>query len=46
MAQHKWVLVQDLKDVTEAEIKALVQRAHEIIFAKLSRKAQREISGD
>ena len=45
MAQHKWVLIQDLKDVAEAEVKALVKRAHELIFAKLSKKAQREISG-
>ena len=45
MAKHKWVLVQDVKDVAEAELKALVKRSHELIFAKLSRKAQREIAG-
>ena len=45
MAQNKWVLIQDLKYVAEAEVKALVKRAHELIFAKLSKKAQREISG-
>ena len=45
MAQHKWVLIEDLGDVPEAEVKALVKRAHELIFAKLSKKAQREIAG-
>lgn len=45
MAKHKWVLVQDVKDVSEAELKALVKRSHELIFAKLSKKAQREIAG-
>ena len=45
MAKHKWVLVQDLKKADETEVQALVKRSHELIFAKLSKKLQREISG-
>ena len=45
MAKHKWVLVHDVKDVAEAELQGLLKRAHELIFAKLSKKAQREIAG-
>jgi predicted DNA-binding protein (MmcQ/YjbR family) len=44
MAKHKWVLVQDLKRADEAEIRDLVQRSHELIFAKLSKKMQRDLS--
>ena len=45
MAKHKWVLVQDLKKADEAEVRELVRRSHELIFGKLSKKAQREIAG-
>ena len=45
MAKHKWVLVQDLKKADEAEVRALVERSHELVFAKLTKKAQREIAG-
>ena len=45
MAKHKWVLVQDLKKVDEAEVRALVKRSHELILGKLSKKLQREIAG-
>ena len=44
MAKHKWVLVQDLKKADEAEVRALVKRSHELIFAKLGKKLQREIA--
>jgi predicted DNA-binding protein (MmcQ/YjbR family) len=44
MAKHKWVLVQDLKKADEAEVRALVKRSHELVFAKLTKKAQREIA--
>ena len=45
MAKHKWVLVQDLKKADEAQVCELVKRSHELIFAKLSKKMQREIEG-
>jgi predicted DNA-binding protein (MmcQ/YjbR family) len=46
MAKHKWVLVQDLKTIAEAELQELVATAHGLILAKLPKKTQREIAGD
>ena len=45
MAKHKWVFVQDLKTVTDAEIHELVTDAHRLVLAKLPKKTQREITG-
>lgn len=45
MAKHKWVLVQDLAKADESEVRALVKRSHALVFAKLTKKAQREIAG-
>jgi predicted DNA-binding protein (MmcQ/YjbR family) len=44
MAKHKWVLVQDLRKADEGEVRTLVRRSHALVFAKLSKKAQREIA--
>ena len=40
MAKHKWVLVQDPKKVTDAELKELIARSHALIVAKLPKKVQ------
>jgi len=45
MAKHKWVLVQDLGKADEGEVRDLVKRSHELVFGKISKKAQREIAG-
>ncbi|XLZ68641.1 MmcQ/YjbR family DNA-binding protein [Massilia sp. SR12] len=45
LARMKWVLVEDLARLPEAEAKAMVKRSHELIFAKLTKKLQREIEG-
>jgi predicted DNA-binding protein (MmcQ/YjbR family) len=45
LARAKWVMVQDLSKLPDAEAKALLRRAHELVFAKLTKKLQREIEG-
>jgi predicted DNA-binding protein (MmcQ/YjbR family) len=35
MAKHKWVLVQDPKQVGDGELRELVIRSHELVVAKL-----------
>ena len=37
MAKHKWVLVRDMKKVTDMELAELVTRSHELVAAKLPR---------
>ena len=43
LARAKWVLVRDLKKVTDAELKALVTRSHLLIAAKLTGKARKAL---
>ena len=45
LARAKWVMVQDLSTLPDAEAKALLKRSHELVFAKLTKKLQREIEG-
>ena len=40
MAKHKWVLVEDLKALSDAEAAELIKRSHALIVAKLPKKAQ------
>jgi predicted DNA-binding protein (MmcQ/YjbR family) len=40
MAKHKWVLVQDMKKLTDAELKELIVRSHALVVAKLPKKAR------
>ncbi len=35
MAKHKWVLVQDMKKLTDAELKELIVRSHALVAARL-----------
>jgi predicted DNA-binding protein (MmcQ/YjbR family) len=43
LARAKWVRIDDLKAVNDAEAAALLKRSYELIFAKLTKKLQREI---
>ncbi|MGZ3184327.1 MAG: MmcQ/YjbR family DNA-binding protein [Telluria sp.] len=44
-AQMKWVQVEQGKAMSDKEAGELLRRAYDIIFAKLTRKLQREIGG-
>lgn len=43
MAKHKWVLVQDPKALSDAELKELVVKSHALIVAKLPKKTQEKL---
>ena len=45
LARAKWVRIEDLKAVSDAEAAALLKRSYELVFAKLTKKLQREIGG-
>ena len=44
MAKHKWVLVQDPKALSDAELKELIQRSHALILSKLPKKLQASLA--
>lgn len=43
LARAKWVHVEEAKALSDDEAAALLRRAYELIFAKLTRKLQRQI---
>ena len=43
MARAKWVQVIDLKKVSDAELKALIRRSHELVAMKLTKKLRLEL---
>jgi predicted DNA-binding protein (MmcQ/YjbR family) len=43
LARAKWVYVESAKALSDREAAALLRRSHELIFAKLTKKLQREI---
>ena len=45
LARAKWVYVTAEAQLDDAELAALLRRSHELVFAKLTRKLQREIAG-
>ncbi|MFS2005773.1 MmcQ/YjbR family DNA-binding protein [Duganella sp. CT11-25] len=45
LARAKWVYIEDLKSISDAEAGALLKRSYELVFAKLTKKLQREIQG-
>ena len=46
LARAKWVRVADLKaTLSDAEAAELLKRSHALVFAKLTKKLQREIEG-
>ena len=44
LARAKWVQIRDMKAVSDSEAEALLRRAYEIVFGKLTKKLQREIA--
>jgi len=46
LARAKWVRVEDIGSLEEAEARALLQRSYELVFAKLTKIKQKEISHD
>jgi len=44
LARARWVQVNDLKMVSDIELKTLIRRSHQLVAAKLTRK-QRELLG-
>ena len=43
MARNKWVLVNDLKKVSDAELKALLKRSYELVAMKLTKKLRTQL---
>ena len=43
MARAKWVKVMDPDAIDDAELKALIDTSYQLVFAKLTKKLQREI---
>ncbi|MNY78894.1 hypothetical protein D3C86_2193160 [compost metagenome] len=43
LARAKWVKIEDMKAVSDAEAAQLLKRSYDIIFGKLTKKLQREI---
>ena len=44
LARAKWVYVENAKALGDKEAAALLRRSYELVFAKLTKKLQREIS--
>ncbi len=42
LARAKWVQVKDLKQISDAELKALIQRSYHLVAAKLTKKLRTE----
>jgi predicted DNA-binding protein (MmcQ/YjbR family) len=45
LARAKWVKIEDLKAVSDAEAAELLKRSYQLVFGKLTKKLQREIGG-
>lgn len=45
LARARWVHVEDLKTIGDAEAGELLRRSYELVLAKLTKKLQREIEG-
>jgi predicted DNA-binding protein (MmcQ/YjbR family) len=46
LARVKWVMIEDLRAVSDAEAAEMLRRSHELVFSKLTKKLQREILGE
>ena len=46
MARNKWVQVQDLKSVSDGELKALIKRSQELVAMKLTKKLRTQLGID
>ena len=45
MARNKWVMLERLDALSDRDIKSLIANSYEMIFSKLTRKAQAELGG-
>ena len=45
LARAKWVYVEHAKALSDKEAAALLRRSYELVFAKLTKKLQRELGG-
>ena len=45
MARAHWVTLDDPRVVPAVELQGFIRRAYELVFAKLSRKQQKELNG-
>jgi len=45
LARAKWVYIENPKAIGDAEAAQLLKRSHELVFARLTKKLQREIKG-
>jgi predicted DNA-binding protein (MmcQ/YjbR family) len=45
LARAKWVFVENAKALDDREAAALLRRSYELVFAKLTKKLQRELGG-
>jgi predicted DNA-binding protein (MmcQ/YjbR family) len=43
MARNKWVMLERLDALSDSEIKVLIKNSYEMIFSKLTKKAQAEL---
>jgi predicted DNA-binding protein (MmcQ/YjbR family) len=43
MARNKWVMLERLDALSDREIKSLIENSYQMIFAKLTKKAQAEL---
>lgn len=46
LARARWVCIDNPQAVSDAEVRQLLQRSHELVFARLTKKLQREIQGN
>jgi predicted DNA-binding protein (MmcQ/YjbR family) len=45
MARNKWVMLEHLDALKDNELKSLLANSYEMVFSKLTKKAQSELSG-
>ena len=45
VARNKWVMLERLDALSDSELKRLIKISYEMIFAKLTKKAQAELGG-
>jgi len=43
MARNKWVMLERLDALSDRELKSLIQNSYDMVFAKLTKKAQTEL---
>jgi predicted DNA-binding protein (MmcQ/YjbR family) len=45
LTRAKWIRIENIQTINDAELTELIKRAHELVFNKLTRKVQRDILG-